>query len=76
MSKLEIKAFVYQIICFGILFYGIRYLLPLYSHLHGFWIPVTAFVMGTILAPKFGVQKTKNGEKMVVSWLFFRSKKG
>jgi hypothetical protein len=43
-----------------------------YTAITGFWIPLTAFVVGTILAPKFQAVKTKDGEKLFMKWLFIK----
>jgi hypothetical protein len=43
-----------------------------YTNLTGFWIPITAFVIGTLLAPKFQVIATKDGEKMFMKWIFIK----
>jgi hypothetical protein len=72
MTKLQLRAFIYQLISFAILFIGFRYLVEKYTNLSGFWIPTTAFVIGTILAPKFQAAKTKDGEKLFMKWLFVR----
>jgi len=72
MSKLQIKAFVFQLLCFAFLFIIFRYIVFNYTNLTGFWIPLTAFVVGTILAPKFQAVKTKDGEKLYMKWLFLK----
>ena len=72
MTKLQTKAFFYQLICFATLFIAFRYLIGVYTHLEGFWIPVTAFVAGTIVAPKFQAVKTNEGEKIFMKWLFLK----
>ena len=72
MSKLQLRAFIFQLSCFAILFVGFRYLIAGYTNLSGFWIPLTAFVAGTILSPKFQAAKTKDGEKLFMSWLFLK----
>lgn len=72
MTKLQVRAFLYQLGCFAILFVGLRFLIISYTQLTGFWIPSTAFVVGTILAPKFQAVKTKDGEKLFMSWLFIK----
>jgi hypothetical protein len=72
MTKLQVRAFLYQLGCFAILFIGFRYVVGTYSPLTGFWIPLTAFVAGTILAPKFQAAKTKDGEKLFMSWIFLK----
>lgn len=72
MTKLQVRAFLYQLGCFAILFVGFRYLVGTYTALTGFWIPLTAFALGTILAPKFQAAKTKDGEKLFMSWIFLK----
>ncbi|MCZ8227906.1 hypothetical protein [Flavobacterium sp.] len=72
MTKLQVRAFLYQLGCFAILFVGFRYLVGTYTGLTGFWIPLTAFVIGTILSPKFQAVKTKDGEKLFMSWIFLK----
>ncbi len=69
MSK-KTKAFIYNFIGFAIFFFATRFLIVSYSHLQGFWIPLTAFVVATILAPKFQAVTTKDGEKLFMKWLF------
>lgn len=75
MTKLQVRAFLYQLGCFAILFVSIRFLLTAYTQLSGLWIPFTAFALGTILAPKFQAIKTKYGEKLFMSWLFLKGVK-
>ena len=72
MTKLQIKSLVLQLICFVILFTAFRYLAAHYSNLTGIWIPLTAFVVSTLLSPKFQVAKTKDGEKLFMKWLFIK----
>jgi hypothetical protein len=72
MTKLQVRAFLYQLGCFAILFIGFRILITHYTNLQGLWIPITAFVVGTILSPKFQAAKTKDGEKLFMSWLFIK----
>jgi hypothetical protein len=72
MTKLQVKAFVLQLICFAILFVGMRFLVEKYTYLTGFWVPLTAFMVGTILAPKFQAVKTNDGEKLFMKWLFIK----
>jgi hypothetical protein len=42
------------------------------SNLTGFWIPITAFIVSTLLAPKFQAVKTNDGEKLFMKWLFIK----
>jgi hypothetical protein len=72
MTKLQVRAFLYQLGCFGILFILFRFVVGKYSNLEGVWVSVTAFVIGTILAPKFQAAKTKDGEKLFMSWIFIK----
>jgi hypothetical protein len=72
MSKLQVRAFLYNLGCFAILFVLFRFLVENYTALTGFWIPMTAFIAGTLLAPKFQVAKTKDGDKLFMSWLFVK----
>ncbi|MFT7350375.1 MAG: hypothetical protein ACI9XR_000073 [Flavobacterium sp.] len=71
MSKKN-KAFVFQLASFAILFFGFRYLISEFSEITGFWIPLTAFVVSTILAPKFQAVRTNEGEKLFVKWIFIK----
>lgn len=71
MSK-QVKAFVFQLGCFAILFVIARYLVAEYTGLTGYWIPLTAFAVGTLLAPKFYAVKTQEGEKLYWKWLFVK----
>ncbi|MNF34475.1 hypothetical protein [Flavobacterium maritimum] len=72
MTKLQVRAFLYQLGCFSILFLSFRYLVASYTNLTGFYIPLTAFVVGTLLSPKFQAVKTKDGEKLFMKWIFVK----
>ncbi|AWG22072.1 hypothetical protein FFWV33_11400 [Flavobacterium faecale] len=72
MTKLQIRAFLYQLGCFAILFISVRYLVAMYTNLTGFWIPMVAFVVGTLLSPKFKALNTKDGEKLFMKWIFMK----
>jgi hypothetical protein len=74
MSK-KTKSFVYNFIGFAIIFFSVRYLVGAYTQLEGFMIPLTAFVVGTILAPKFQTVITKDGEKLFMKWIFIKGLK-
>lgn len=66
------KALLYNLICFAAIFVLVRFLLDLYSGLTGLWLPITAFIVGTILAPKFQSVKTRDGEKIFMKWIFIK----
>lgn len=72
MSKLKTRAFIYQMLCFGILFMLIRYLLSQYTQIEDIWCSVIAFFVGTFLAPQFQAVKTKEGEKLFMKWIFIK----
>jgi hypothetical protein len=71
MSK-KTKAFLFQLLCFAVLFILFRFLIDAYTNLEGYWIPITAFVVGTILAPKFQAIRTNEGEKLFMKWIFLK----
>jgi hypothetical protein len=71
MSK-TVKSFVYQLLSFAVLFIGFQLLIAKYTPITGFWIQLTAFVIGTLLAPKFQAIKTKDGEKLYMKWIFVK----
>ncbi|MDR6968390.1 hypothetical protein J2X31_002413 [Flavobacterium arsenatis] len=70
--SLKTKAFIYQLLSFAVLFILVRFLVASYSNLEGFWVPLTAFIAGTILAPQFQAVKTNEGEKLFMKWIFMK----
>lgn len=70
--SLRTKAFIFQLLCFAGAFILFRYLIDEFTNLQGFWIPFTAFVVGTLIAPKFQVIRTQDGDKMFMRWLFVK----
>ena len=72
MSKLQVRAFLYQLGTFAILFILGRYIIAMYTGLTGLWIPMTSFVIATIIGPKFQAVKTKDGEKLFMKWIFIK----
>ncbi|KQB44494.1 hypothetical protein B6A10_15845 [Flavobacterium sp. L1I52] len=75
MTKLQVRAFLYQLGCFAILFILFRFLVLKYSGLTGIWIPFTAFAIATLIGPKFQAVKTKDGEKLFMKWIFSKDVK-
>ncbi len=73
--KKSTKAFIFQLLSFALFFIVARFLIAAYTGLTGFWIPVTSFVVGTILAPQFQAVKTNEGEKLYMKWLFMKGVK-
>ncbi len=72
MNKFQVKALLYQLVCFASLFFLARYIVAEFTGLSGFWIPITAFVVGTLLSPKFQAVRTPNGYRIFMSWLFVK----
>ena len=70
--NLKVKAFILQLLCFATFFIIIQYVLAHYTNLQGLWVSVTAFVLGTILAPQFQAIKTKDGDKLFMKWIFIK----
>lgn len=75
MRKLQVRAFLYQLGCFAILFISMRYLVQRYTGLTGYFIPVTSFVVATLLSPKFQAVKTKDGDKLFMQWILMKGMK-
>ncbi len=72
MTKLQVRGFLYQLGCFAILFIAGRFIVEKYTELTGIWIPMTAFIVATLIAPKFQAVKTKDGEKLFMKWIFIK----
>ena len=72
MTKLQLKSFFLQLLCFATFFIVSRFLIEKYTNLSGYFIPITAFVVATLLSPKFQAIKTKDGEKLFMKWLFIK----
>ena len=71
MSKKK-KAFLFNLLGFSF-FYIISYFLVMtFGVLQGLWIAATSFVISTLLAPKFQVVKTNEGEKLFMKWIFVK----
>jgi hypothetical protein len=75
MTKLQIRAFLYQLGCFAILFISGRYVIATYTELTGYWIPITSFIVATLISPQFQAVKTKDGEKLFMKWIFLKGVK-
>lgn len=74
MSK-QTKALLFNFIGFAVIFFPCRILLTEYSSFSGWQIPLGAFVIATILSPKFKALRTHEGEKIFMSWLFTKNVK-
>jgi Na+-driven multidrug efflux pump len=74
MSK-QTKSIIYNFLGFAVFFLPFYYLIKYFTGLTGFWIPITSFVVSTILAPKFQAVKTREGEKLFMKWIFSKEVK-
>ncbi|MGX7668532.1 hypothetical protein [Flavobacterium pedocola] len=74
MSK-KTKAFLYNFLGFAPLFILVRIVAGYTTNLTGFWLPLTAAVAASILAPKFQAINTNEGEKIFMKWLFMKGVK-
>ncbi|MGQ2984770.1 hypothetical protein [Flavobacterium sp.] len=74
MSKTA-KALLYNFLGFLPFFLLLSYLIQEFTGLTGFWIPFTAAVATTILAPKFQAIKVQGEHKIFMKWLFIKGVK-
>lgn len=74
MSK-QVKSILYNFLGFAPFFLLGWYILGNFTNLSGFWVPATATVISTILAPKFQVAKFQGEEKIFMKWLFIKGVK-
>lgn len=74
MNK-KTKALVFNLLGFTVLFVALRYFIMDYTSLTGVWKPITAAVIATLLAPKFQVANTRDGEKLFMRSLFTKGLK-
>ncbi|RAR47295.1 hypothetical protein B0I10_11089 [Flavobacterium lacus] len=73
--SLKTKAFLFQLISFAVFFIPFRIAIEYMTTLERFWPPFIAFIITLILAPKFQVAKTKEGEQLFVKWIFLKGVK-
>jgi hypothetical protein len=71
MSKTT-KSLIYNILSFAAFFLPLQIAVSYFTSLKGIWILVVAFVIGTILAPKFQAVRTREGEKLFMKWIFIK----
>ena len=68
MSK-KVKSFLYNLFAFAIIFFPLRYWVLEHFMLSTMMKPLIAFVVATILAPKFQAVTTSEGEKIFMKWI-------
>lgn len=74
MSK-KVKSFLYNFLGFVVIYLPTLFLVDEFTHLNGLWIPMTAFMVALLLAPKFQAIKTPSGEKIYMKWFFIKGVK-
>lgn len=74
MSK-RTKSFLYNFLSFAAFFLPAQLLLSSFTSLKGFAMMGVAFVISTILAPKFQAIRTKDGEKIFMKVIFVKGVK-
>ncbi|KAF2518790.1 hypothetical protein E0W68_08565 [Flavobacterium salilacus subsp. salilacus] len=74
MNK-KAKAILYNFLGFAPIFLLLYFTIPQFTGLTGLFIPLTAFVVATILAPKFQAIKYQGQEKILMKWLFIKGVK-
>ncbi|UPQ78236.1 hypothetical protein M0M57_11465 [Flavobacterium azooxidireducens] len=75
IMSLKTKAFLFQLISFAVFFIPFRIAIDYFTPLERFWPPFFAFIITLILAPKFQVAKTKEGEQLFMKWIFLKGVK-
>lgn len=69
------KAFVYNFICFAIIYMLIYFLLGEFTGLTGWMKPLCAAIVASLLAPKFQAIRTNEGEFVFMAWMFIKGTK-
>ncbi len=75
MKKLQVKAFVLQLLSFATLFILTQFLIEKYLEQSGIFVSIVSFILATILSPKFQAIKTNDGEKLFMKWIFIKGVK-
>jgi len=69
------KAILYNFLGFAPIYLLLYFVIGKFTGLTGWWIPITAFIVTTILAPKFQAAKIHGEEKIFMRWLFIKGVK-
>jgi hypothetical protein len=75
MSKLQVRAYFISTRLFCHIIHLSTFPCGALYRINRFWIPLTAFIVGTILSPKFKAVKTEDGEKLFMKWIFIKDVK-
>lgn len=74
MSK-ETKALIFNFIGFALLFFPAKYLFIKFSSFVWWQSSLAAFLVATLLSPKFKALRTNEGVKLFMSWMFIKGVK-
>jgi Na+-driven multidrug efflux pump len=74
MSK-KTKSFIYNMLSFAAFFLPLQVAVSAFTNLKGMWVLFVAFIIATILAPKFQAIRTKDGEKLFMKVIFLKGVK-
>ncbi|XLS30383.1 hypothetical protein ACJD0Z_06050 [Flavobacteriaceae bacterium M23B6Z8] len=66
------KAIFYNFIGFAVFFLIARFSLGYFLPINRIFLAVTSAIIANILAPKFGVIKNEEGEKILMKWIFIK----
>lgn len=66
------KALLFNFIAFVALFLIARLILGYYLPINPIFLAVTSAIIANVLAPKFGVIQTDDGEKVLMKWIFIK----
>ncbi|MFS4415800.1 hypothetical protein [Maribacter sp. 2307ULW6-5] len=69
------KALLFNFLGFALLFVAFRFLIGFLFPLQNFVAAVIAAVLASVLAPKFGAVKTKEGQRLFMKWPFTKNGK-
>jgi len=70
--SLETKAKVYNFIVFALLYLIVRYVAGSFLDFNRYVLMFGAAITAHFLAPKFSAINTKNGEKIMMKWIFIK----
>jgi hypothetical protein len=70
--KKSYKALLYNFLGFAPIFLILYYVILEFTGLIGLWVPLTSFVVTTIISPKFQAIKYMGEEKIFMKWLFIK----
>ena len=74
MSK-KTQSIIYNFLGFAVIFLLVRYFINEYTYMQDLWRTLTAFVVATLISPKFNAIQTPQGEKLFMRWIFFKGVK-